>query len=73
MFSIAENIYFGWQYFLNLLSLVGGNFHIVIDYVSKFSVYISNFFQNLSLPIWISCTLFSILGFGIVFKLCHWG
>lgn len=73
MFSIVENIYFGWQYVINLLSLVGGNFHIVLDNVSKMSLYIADFFGSFSMPAWISSTIFAVLGFGIVSKICHWG
>ena len=70
MFSIMENIYSGWQYTINVLSLVGGNIHIILESIPKFSDYIMNFFSSFSVPAWISST---ILGFGIVSKLCHWG
>lgn len=72
MFSIMENIYFGWQYFVNLLSLVGGNFHIVLENIPKFSVYITNLFNNFPVPSWIISMFIAILGFGIVSKICHW-
>lgn len=73
MFSIMENIYSGWQYIMNLLSLVGGNFHIVLENIPKFSGYISNLFENFSVPVWISFTFLAVLGFGVIAKLCHWG
>ncbi|MCM1506186.1 MAG: hypothetical protein NC177_03485 [Ruminococcus flavefaciens] len=73
MFSIMENIYSGWQYVMNLLSLVGGNFHIVIENIPKFSGYISNLFANFPVPAWISLTFLAVLGYGIVAKFCHWG
>lgn len=72
MFSIMENIYSGWQYIMNLLSLVGGNFHIVLENIPKFSDYVSNFFDSFSAPYWISSTIFAVLGFSIVSKICHW-
>lgn len=72
MFNIIENIYSGWQYFINLLSLVGGNFHIILETIPKFSGYISDFFENFPVPAWISLTSFAILGYGIASKLCHW-
>lgn len=73
MFSIMESIYSGWQYIMNLLSLVGGNFHIVLDSIPKFSDYISNLLNSVSVPAWISSTILASLGFGLVSKLCHWG
>lgn len=73
MFSIMENIYSGWQYFINILSLVGGNFHIVLEYISKFSGYVSNLFENFPVPAWISLTFLATLGLFIASKLCHWG
>ncbi len=73
MFSIIENIYSGWQYLINLLSFVGGNFHIVLDNIPKFSNYISNLFNVISVPSWIVSTILATLGFGIVSKICHWG
>lgn len=72
MFSIMENIYSGWQYFINLLSLVGENFHIVLENIPKFSGYISNLFEVFSVPAWISLTFLATLGFGVIAKLCHW-
>lgn len=72
MFSIMENIYSGWQYVMNLLSLVGGNFHIVLETIPKFSDYMSNLFEVVSVPAWISSTVVASLGFGLVAKLCHW-
>lgn len=72
MYTIMENIYFGWQYILNIVSLAGGNFHIVLENIPKFSEYITNFFNIFSVPVWISSTIFAVLGFGIVSKLCHW-
>ena len=73
MFSIMENIYSGWQYIINMLSLVGGNFHIVLENIPKFSSYISSFFDSFSVPTWITSTILAVLGFGFVSKLCHWG
>ncbi len=73
MFSIIENIYSGWQYVINLLSLAGGNFHIVLESIPKFSGYISSFFDVFSVPSWVYLTILATLGFGFVFKLCHWG
>lgn len=72
MFSIMENIYSGWQYFVNLLSLVGGNFHIVLENIDKMSGYMGNFFKSFSAPSWITMTILAVLGFGVVSKLCHW-
>ncbi|MCM1315585.1 MAG: hypothetical protein NC205_06890 [Prevotella sp.] len=73
MFSIIENVYSGWQYVINLLSLVGGNFHIVLENIPRFSNYIANFFSSFSAPDWFSFTIIATLGFGFVFRLCHWG
>ncbi|MDE6670641.1 MAG: hypothetical protein K2K16_00440 [Ruminococcus sp.] len=73
MYTIMENIYYGWQYVLNLVSLVGGNFHIVLENIPKFSGYITNLLNSFSVPAWISSTILAILGFGIVSKICHWG
>lgn len=73
MFSIMENIYYGWQYIINLLSLVGGNFHIVLENIPKFSEYITNLFNSFSVPVWVSSTCLAILGYGIISKICHWG
>lgn len=73
MFSIMENIYSGWQYVMNLLSLIGGNFHIVLENIPKFSDYMMNFFGSFSVPSWISLTILAVLGFGLVSKMCHWG
>lgn len=73
MFSIIENIYSGWQYLMNLFSLIGGNFHIVLEIIPKFSLYISSFFENFPVPSWVSLTIIATLGLGLVFKLCHWG
>lgn len=73
MFSIIENIYSGWQYLMNLLSLVGGNFHIVLENIPIFSEYITSFFSHFPVPAWISSTILAVLGFGLVSKLCHWG
>lgn len=72
MFSIIENIYLGWQYIINLISLVGGNFHIVLENIPKFSDYIINLFNNFSIPSWVSSTCIAVLGLGLVSKLCHW-
>lgn len=73
MFSIMENIYSGWQYVINLLSLAGGNFHIILETIPKFSDYLSSLFDVISVPAWISSTAIATLGFGLVSKLCHWG
>ncbi|MDE6670657.1 MAG: hypothetical protein K2K16_00520 [Ruminococcus sp.] len=73
MYTIIENIYHGWQYILNLVSIVGGNFHIVLENIPKFSGYISNLFSNFPVPVWFSSTILAILGFGIISKICHWG
>lgn len=73
MFSIMENIYSGWQYLINILSLVGGNFHLVIENIGKMSDYISDFLNNFPVPEWVSLTILAVLGFGIVSKICHWG
>ncbi len=73
MFSIAENIYSGWQYIISLVSLVGGNFHLVLDNISKFSDYVVNLLNNFPVPDWIALTLKSILGICVVSKICHWG
>lgn len=73
MFNIMENIYDGWQYLINVLSIVGGNFHLVIENIPKFSQYISSFFENFSVPSWVYFTIIGTLGFGLVFKFCHWG
>lgn len=73
MFSIMENIYDGWQYLINILSLVGGNFHLVIENIGKMSDYVTNLFDNFPLPAWVSSVAFAVLGFGIVAKICHWG
>lgn len=73
MFSIMENIYSGWQYTINVLSLVGGNIHIILESIPKFSDYIVNLFNSFSVPAWIYSTVLAFLGFGLVSKLCHWG
>lgn len=72
MFSIIENIYSGWQYFISFLSLSAGNFHIVLENISKMSGYIVDFFNAFSAPFWIVNTILAVLGFGVVSKLCHW-
>lgn len=73
MFSIMENIYDGWQYFISILSLVGGNFHLVIENIGKMSDYVTNLFYSFPLPAWVSSVALTVLGFGIIFKICHWG
>lgn len=72
MFSIIENIYSGWQYFVNLLSLVGGNFHLVIENINIMSGYMADFFNSFSAPVWIENTILAVLGFGVISRLCHW-
>lgn len=72
MFSIIENIYYGWQYIMNLFSLVGGNFHIILENISKMSDYMTNLFVSFSAPSWIVYTILAVLGFGVVSKFCHW-
>lgn len=73
MFSIMENIYDGWQYLINILSLVGGNFHLVIENIGKMSDYVTNFFNSFPVPAWVSYSFLAVLGLGIVSKICHWG
>ncbi|MDE5584004.1 MAG: hypothetical protein K2J08_09900 [Ruminococcus sp.] len=73
MFSIVENIYDGWQYFVSILSLVGGNFHLVIENIGRMSSYMTDFFTSFSAPSWFTYTVFSILGLSVVSKICHWG
>lgn len=72
MFSIAENIYTGWQYLINFLSLSAGNYHIIFDSINKLSEYMTHFFKVFEAPAWITDTIFVVLGFGVVSKLCHW-
>lgn len=72
MFSIFENIYHGWQYFVGMLSLIGGNFHIILENIGRMSYYMTDFFTALSAPSWITLTILAVLSFGIVSKLCHW-
>lgn len=72
MFSIMENIYSGWQYFVSFLSLSAGNFHLILENISRMSGYMVNFFKSFSAPVWISNTVIAVLGFGVVSKFCHW-
>lgn len=72
MFSIIENIYSGWQYFISFLSLLSGNFHLVLENVSRMSGYMVDFFKSFSAPTWIVSTVLAVLGFGVVSKFCHW-
>ena len=72
LFSILENIYEGWQYLINIFSLVGGNFHLILDNIVRMSGYMVNFFSSFSFPAWIESTILAVLGFGVISKLCHW-
>ena len=73
MFSIFENIYEGWQYLINILSLFGDNFNIIIDLINSVKSYINNIISNVSPPEFVSSAIFAFVGLCIVSKIVHWG
>ena len=73
LFNIVENIYEGWQYFINILSLFSANFYIIIDLINSVKTYINNIISNVSPPEFVSSSIFAFVGLCIVSKIVHWG
>lgn len=73
MFSVAENIYIGWQYLITLLSPVGENINLIYDIIPSFSNYIERLFQAFTVPDFLKFFIVTVLSLGLLFKVCHWG
>lgn len=73
MFSIAENIYCGWQYMLNILSLIGGNVGTLINKLPTMTDYVIDMLLDFSAPQWIISTAIAFVSLTLLIKICHWG
>lgn len=73
MFSIMENIYSGWQYLMNIMSLVGGNVGTLLNSLPAMTEYLGNTLSNFSAPAWIVGTAGASVSLILLIKICHWG
>lgn len=73
MFSIIENIYVGWQYLMNIVSLVGGNVGTLLNQLPKISSFITGTLSSFGAPSWVVSTAISFVSLTLLAKICHWG
>ncbi len=73
MFSIIENIYYGWQYLISFSSNFISNFPAFLEMLSDSSHVFTSFFNDFSFPEWFTVTVFTIIGVSFFCKFFHWG